>query len=254
MEQSFNLQEEKAKMIQRVRELSASLDNDYIAQAIMLFDNSTFNENLRRAILVNTSKEENIESLIKRLNARFDYYVIAFIFWLKMFLEDSHKYTDEELTVVEAVFERFDLTNLDTETVKNRERVIELIKNPSLQDNMRSMIHDELCNFLDPDAPFEDYENLLFNKVMFELLYTKTSELKYEEIIRPKVSSQTMRMDDELYRMNEIVRAFHSNEFVVPNNNDILRTLLTKHISDLRREQPEKLRQIEKAFDSLNKK
>lgn len=74
------------------------------------------------------------------------------------------------------------------------------------------------------------------------------SNNKYIHDVRPKVNAHSIRMDDELYLLNEIVRIYHSNEFVSPSNADILRVLLKQHVAYLREKDSSKVRDIEMAI------
>ena len=72
---------------------------------------------------------------------------------------------------------------------------------------------------------------------------------KYKEYVRPRVNANSIRMDDDLYRLNEIIRVYYSNEFVSPTNADILRILLKQHVEQLRDKNPSKVMEIEMAIE-----
>lgn len=74
----------------------------------------------------------------------------------------------------------------------------------------------------------------------------------YKDYVRPRVNANSIRMDDDLYRLNEIIRVFYSNEFISPTNADILRILLKKHVEQLRDQHPEKIRVIEEAIEMVS--
>lgn len=52
--------------------------------------------------------------------------------------------------------------------------------------------------------------------------------------IRPYNKTQSMRLDPEVYRYIETIRALHANDFVSPSTADIIRTVLKEYVSNLR--------------------
>lgn len=74
----------------------------------------------------------------------------------------------------------------------------------------------------------------------------------YKDYVRPRVNANSIRMDDDLYRLNEIIRVFYSNEFISPTNADILRILLKKHVEQLREQDSAKIMDIERAIEMVS--
>lgn len=62
----------------------------------------------------------------------------------------------------------------------------------------------------------------------------KENPIDYSEYIRPYSKNFTVRVDEEMYRNTEILRAYYSNEMVQPSNTDIWRLLLQWKVNELR--------------------
>lgn len=70
----------------------------------------------------------------------------------------------------------------------------------------------------------------------------------YKRFVRKKPVSHSIRMDQQLYIQNEIIRVYYSNEFVSPSNADIIKILMDKQVSELRKIDHNKVRLIELAI------
>lgn len=75
---------------------------------------------------------------------------------------------------------------------------------------------------------------------------------EYKKHVRPRVNANSIRMDDDLYRLNEIIRVYYSNDFVSPSNADILRILLKQHVDQLREKDSSKIVEIEMAIEAIS--
>lgn len=80
----------------------------------------------------------------------------------------------------------------------------------------------------------------------------KNSIEEYKKHVRPRVNANSIRMDDDLYRLNEIIRVYYSNDFVSPSNADILRILLKQHVDQLREKDSSKIVEIEMAIEAIS--
>lgn len=68
---------------------------------------------------------------------------------------------------------------------------------------------------------------------------------------QPSTETKEIKMDDNLYLLNEIVRIYYSNKFATPTDEAVLKTLLEEHIEYLLVQDPEKVNTIMGAMIAL---
>lgn len=168
-------------------EFLEELSNEDVVEYNIVWENNPFTEEKMRAMLLQDSKESNIEKLNNKLRERYDLYVISYITFSPVFNKNLINLNDDLQAIVQEVFEEFELTNEESKRELNRSQVNNINSDSDLNQAIYDFIDERLVDLVEDDEDIEKLIPTIFAAVMVEMLYSKSSPLslaRYKEILR----------------------------------------------------------------------
>jgi len=164
----------------KLRSKLKTLDELTIIDCLKKFANDTAIEEKLSELLLENSKEINIEILMEQLKQRKDIYTIVYIIFSSL-RKKTERLSDYRIqSFVEEAFYEFKLTNSAIERELNRQQIEKLVLDEEFKQLCYKYINNTLEAYISRDDTLEDFGNIneltieVFAAIIYDMLFVQT--------------------------------------------------------------------------------